>query len=316
MSKEKRAGNQSDNGWKTAVWTKVAARLAEEHPNANPSKAADKCQDHFGVLKAKYKMLKVLKDKSGFGWDEERKMVMATDLVWETYIKAHSGAKWFKTHAFPLFYTMAELVDGTVATGAAAFHAGPENVVTPSASAPNRPALFCSQSLQSSHEDLNSPPRAPHMHQPTGTPRRPLQDHTNTPKHAYNDEITGNLSDDGPEQLTSGYHKRQRATMESPEPSSSERKGSRRPKKRNAEAAVDVADAIRHLSKSIAPPLDPVVKALKLVQDDGDFSDSDDEASVLTLFTLRPEMAAAFLGAWKRTACTAFIKQMLDAENL
>ncbi len=32
-------------------------------------------------------MLKVLKDKSGFGWDEERKMVTATDPVWETYIK-------------------------------------------------------------------------------------------------------------------------------------------------------------------------------------------------------------------------------------
>ncbi|PBK71053.1 hypothetical protein ARMSODRAFT_838240, partial [Armillaria solidipes] len=120
LSEEKCAGNQSDNSWKTAVWTKIAARLAEEHPNANPTKAADKCQDHFGVLKVKYKMLKVLKDKSGFGWDEECRIVTATDPIWETYIKVHSGAKWFKTHAFPLFYAMAELVDGTVATGAAA----------------------------------------------------------------------------------------------------------------------------------------------------------------------------------------------------
>ncbi len=109
---------------------------------------------------------------------------------------------------------MAELVDGTVATGAAAFHAGtPENAATPSGhtqskspseviqlpSVLNHPALL----LQSSHEDLNSPPRAPHMCQPTGTPHRPLQDHTNTPKHAYDNEITGDLSDDDSEQVSS-----------------------------------------------------------------------------------------------------------------
>ncbi len=113
---------------------------------------------------------------------------------------------------FPLFYDMAELVNGTVTTGAAAFHAGtPEHAATPSGhtqskslseviqllSILNRPALFHSQLLQSSHEDLNSPPHAPHMCQPTGTPCHTLQDHTNTPKHAYDNEITGDLSDNG-----------------------------------------------------------------------------------------------------------------------
>jgi Myb/SANT-like DNA-binding domain len=77
---------------------------------------------------------------SGFGWDEENKMVTASDDVWTSYIRvsneftssiqfllilvpqAHPDAAIWRTKPFPLYDEIAGLVEGRYATGEGALH--------------------------------------------------------------------------------------------------------------------------------------------------------------------------------------------------
>ncbi|KIL55164.1 hypothetical protein M378DRAFT_42800, partial [Amanita muscaria Koide BX008] len=100
LREQKVAGNQSESGWKPQVWTAVAQALKDRG-----KEKVDKLQ-HL----------------SGFGWDNEKKLVTATEAVWEAYLAAHpKAARWRKT-SFPLYDKMYFLVDGIIATGAGAFH--------------------------------------------------------------------------------------------------------------------------------------------------------------------------------------------------
>jgi hypothetical protein len=96
-------------------------------------------------LKSEFIEVKKLREQSGFGWDDARKMVTATADVWEKYLavglcymcisehflmpaycvtKAHPKAKPWRKKAFPLYDDMLELVEGIVATGETAFRPG------------------------------------------------------------------------------------------------------------------------------------------------------------------------------------------------
>lgn len=66
--------------------------------------------------------MKKLRGQSGFGWDDERQMVTAPSDVWDEYLKTHPKAKPWRKKTYPLFEDMAELVDGVIATGKAAFN--------------------------------------------------------------------------------------------------------------------------------------------------------------------------------------------------
>lgn len=46
-------------------------------------------KNRLKTWKKQYDILKELLDQSGFEWDENRKMVIANDSVWNEYIKVH-----------------------------------------------------------------------------------------------------------------------------------------------------------------------------------------------------------------------------------
>ena len=89
-------------------------------------------------LKSSYKVVCTLRSQSGFGWDDDRKIVTAEDSVWELYLQVHTffiyelhsnltaiqkheKAVHWHSHPFPLYDNMAELLDGVIPTGAHAF---------------------------------------------------------------------------------------------------------------------------------------------------------------------------------------------------
>ncbi|KAF8479944.1 hypothetical protein JB92DRAFT_3133324 [Gautieria morchelliformis] len=72
-------------------------------------------------LKTHYKIVKTLREQSGFGWNEGKKLVTASKEVWDVYILAHPKAKPFHRRSFPLFAQMVHLVDGVIATGTGVF---------------------------------------------------------------------------------------------------------------------------------------------------------------------------------------------------
>ncbi|KAJ7032859.1 hypothetical protein C8F04DRAFT_1003356 [Mycena alexandri] len=75
----KELGMQSDSGWKPQVWNLCAEALKD---TPGPPKTSQKIQDHWGKsLKAGLKSVRAVRGASGFGWDNERKMIMNCETV-------------------------------------------------------------------------------------------------------------------------------------------------------------------------------------------------------------------------------------------
>ncbi len=181
---------------------------------------------------------------------------------------------------------MSELVNGTIATEAGAFHAGQQvNIdltmpAIPPSPGPHVPSPShpMPQMLPHSHPEAEL-----HLHA-----CQALQEKMNVPKDdLYNDELSCECSDSEqilvpstsilisscrylqvPSKPTS--HKHKWASTESLELSSSGHKPTHRGKW-NAEVTINVADAIWDLSRSMVPLENFVAKVLKLIHDDGDF---------------------------------------------
>ncbi|KIJ40669.1 hypothetical protein M422DRAFT_256359 [Sphaerobolus stellatus SS14] len=75
----------------------------------------------FGNLKGNYAMVKKLRGLSGFGWDDVKMVAMASPEVWHKFLEANKKhtKRWNKS--FPLYDTMAGLVDKVLATGSQVF---------------------------------------------------------------------------------------------------------------------------------------------------------------------------------------------------
>ncbi|MBA0610436.1 hypothetical protein Godav_011285 [Gossypium davidsonii] len=43
------------------------------------------------------------KDNSGFGWDEHRQLIIAEDVVWNSYISSHKKVGQFRHRSFPYY---------------------------------------------------------------------------------------------------------------------------------------------------------------------------------------------------------------------
>ncbi|MBA0716433.1 hypothetical protein Golax_015261, partial [Gossypium laxum] len=50
-----------------------------------------------------YELEKIGKNNSSFGWDEHRQLVVAKDVVWNSYINSHKEADQFKNRNFPYY---------------------------------------------------------------------------------------------------------------------------------------------------------------------------------------------------------------------
>ncbi|KAF7358417.1 Myb-like domain-containing protein [Mycena venus] len=114
-------GLQSDSGWKSQAWQKCAEALKD---SSGPQKTPKKIQDHYANLKAGFLAVRKLREQSGFGWDDGLKIVTASDDVWAAYLAARPKAEHWRKTPLPAYDDMLILVDGIVATGVGAFHAG------------------------------------------------------------------------------------------------------------------------------------------------------------------------------------------------
>ncbi|KAG1864778.1 hypothetical protein DFJ58DRAFT_714945 [Suillus subalutaceus] len=121
-------GNSADNGtFKYAAFTAAAKALKDSHKSSGGApKTAKSCSRRWGTLKANCLVVQKLRELSGFGWDEMRKIVIASDKVWDDYLEAHPEAKVWRSTPFPLYDDIIVLVDGCHATGEGALHIGYE----------------------------------------------------------------------------------------------------------------------------------------------------------------------------------------------
>jgi ABC-type uncharacterized transport system auxiliary subunit len=75
-------GYRTQNAWSKEAWTNIVSRLnAKFGTSYSLNQVKQKEQD----LKKDYRVVKELKEGSGFGWDSERKMVTAPTNIWDSF---------------------------------------------------------------------------------------------------------------------------------------------------------------------------------------------------------------------------------------
>ncbi|KAH9042420.1 hypothetical protein EDB84DRAFT_1559391 [Lactarius hengduanensis] len=107
LASEKAKSNWGNNGPKKVAWTACEATLrGSEKTSGGSPKTPQSIKNQWQWIKQEFETVKELRGLLGFGWEDAKKTVMATDKVWEAYL------------AFPLYNNIVELVNGTRATGA------------------------------------------------------------------------------------------------------------------------------------------------------------------------------------------------------
>ncbi|KAF5343816.1 hypothetical protein D9758_016204 [Tetrapyrgos nigripes] len=120
---KKAQGLMSENNFKGKVYN-----LAAEHLCAKGHSFSGKqVKARWTRFKAEFKIVAKLRTLSGFGWDNARSMVIATDQVWDAYLVSHPKARPFRTHPFIHYDDIAAMVGHSTATGAMALSS--ENAV-------------------------------------------------------------------------------------------------------------------------------------------------------------------------------------------
>ncbi|KAI5896321.1 uncharacterized protein SCHCODRAFT_01199868 [Schizophyllum commune H4-8] len=129
---------QAESGWHGITWSSLLAKMLAKGPEALQMNlthlTSTKIQSHFEKsLKQDWKQVKALRERSGWGWDDVKKMKQLEEEKAKKpkYQKKNKQGKvpvnpyfrW-KKKAFPLYDKVAELCEDIVATGEHAFHAG------------------------------------------------------------------------------------------------------------------------------------------------------------------------------------------------
>ena len=74
-------GKRADSGFKKEAWESVLKEVQEVYTGPYPI-PLQKVKQKEQTFKGLYKDWKFLRDQSGFGWDEETRMITASDQAW------------------------------------------------------------------------------------------------------------------------------------------------------------------------------------------------------------------------------------------
>ncbi|KIL63009.1 hypothetical protein M378DRAFT_107808 [Amanita muscaria Koide BX008] len=303
---EQAKGNQADNSWKACVWTACEKSLeGSEKISGGALKKAKGCQDHWALLRSHCLAVQKLVNLSGWGWDNTRRCVSATDEQWATYIQAHPASAYWRDRAFPVYEDILGLIEGRVATGVNAIHHLPEMLAS-------SPAL---SSFHGSDCEADSIPPIDTMIDgllplPDGpeSPDKKLEDNRIT---IEGPSFVGKFPPQTPAKLVSRHD-----SSESIMPSAS----SRLKKKRLtgpvavqdvAEALRDVATSMRSTDEASSTDLSTPQRrkcAIQLLANDGELSDHE-SIQAFCLFRRDSTVADTYLSIPQKRLRTAYIQE-------
>ncbi|ETI42396.1 hypothetical protein F442_12389 [Phytophthora nicotianae P10297] len=84
MTLQAQAGKRADSGFKKEAWTEA---LAAFNNRFQTKLSRQQIKSKLTALKGIYTSIKAMLDASGFGWDDERHVVLVHDSVWDDYVK-------------------------------------------------------------------------------------------------------------------------------------------------------------------------------------------------------------------------------------
>ncbi|MFQ6623411.1 hypothetical protein Gotur_003831, partial [Gossypium turneri] len=109
----------ADAGFKAGYLNELEKMLEKVLPNAM-LKAKPDIESRIRLLKRDWSIVYDMlngKNNSDFGWDEHRQLVIAEDVVWNSYIKSHKEAGQFKHRSFPYYDQLTVIYAKDRATG-------------------------------------------------------------------------------------------------------------------------------------------------------------------------------------------------------
>nr|GMC80059.1 uncharacterized protein At2g29880-like isoform X2 [Ipomoea batatas] len=100
----------ADTGFKGEFLNELERMLKAKLPTTN-IKAKPHIESRIRTLKKDWSIVHDLftSNNSGFGWDEERKMVTAEDYVWDSYINTYKQAAQFRRKSFPFYHEFSSI---------------------------------------------------------------------------------------------------------------------------------------------------------------------------------------------------------------
>ncbi|XP_077210292.1 uncharacterized protein LOC143845761 [Tasmannia lanceolata] len=114
MVDEVTKGNKNDQGFTRQGWMNLVTKFNQ---STGLQFDKDKLKNRYKSLKREYGAIKLLRNHSGFGWDEQRQMVTADGPVWEDYCKAHPDASKFRTRSILHYDELCTIFSNQTANG-------------------------------------------------------------------------------------------------------------------------------------------------------------------------------------------------------
>jgi hypothetical protein len=106
--------SKPDAGITSTQWDHIVAVYNDLSKN---SYVKSQLQSQLQWLKTRYTTFKKIKNTSGAGWDDEKKIILLDPATWRGFIDVHKEAKEFVDKPFPLYDDLHELFGGSTATG-------------------------------------------------------------------------------------------------------------------------------------------------------------------------------------------------------
>ncbi|KAF8403690.1 hypothetical protein HHK36_011794 [Tetracentron sinense] len=114
LVEQAKKGNKIDKTLKSAAYT-AAVRALNDKFSLDLTK--EHIRSRLKTWKKQYGVLKELLAQRGFEWDEERKMVIANDSVWNDYIKEHPDARSFRARLVENYDELCIIIGNDHVTG-------------------------------------------------------------------------------------------------------------------------------------------------------------------------------------------------------
>ncbi|KAF5367454.1 hypothetical protein D9758_003829 [Tetrapyrgos nigripes] len=297
LKNQKAQGNQSQSSWKPDTWTTVSKRIIAEGSQEGAEKNPKKCSDKYGTLKAQYKTVHYIRTKaSGFGWDEQKQMVVATDEWWDRHLeKFPDDSKW-RTTPFPWYDDMFILVDGKIATGDNVFRAGTASQPSSQPSSTGSQVVLPLEPSQSQEELIDWPSTPP----------------ASAPPPSSNSNLTVLASVSTAVPISTPARKRLRADSDPFTPPKSQKRG-------KGDQLGDIASGLHSIGRGLAanePTPKRRRKAIALLEEDADFS-PDSKRKVLRVFRREVDIADTFLSISDKETRTGYLlDELVDIDYI
>ncbi|RCV31043.1 hypothetical protein SETIT_6G144800v2 [Setaria italica] len=107
---------KGEGGFKNGYCSVLETHLAEELPNCGIS-VVPHIESRVRHFRTKFGALEVMLNKSGFNWDENRKMLQCEKTQYEAHCKFHPEAKGLYGVVFPYYDSLAAVYGSDIATG-------------------------------------------------------------------------------------------------------------------------------------------------------------------------------------------------------